>query len=479
MSTETEFPGKKLESLIHKGCLKGIQHTPKEQKKIQTMASSILVLYNIQNELNISDNIQNAFEMPIPQGKEVFLSDLLSFIRQSPSKEFASIGKSYVFYGHMHGCYQLLPSPSSILPIRTDGTLRLRLVRAFCPPFVPIAQIDSFATTSRMIAYIDQPQSPYPQPNVSQPQANTEDAVAATLAEAGDAAKAAAKTIFSFATNLGKSVLDIAASSLGGTVSLNTTTSWPMGAALQVGTSKLVLRRNLAEGGFGAVYVAVLESSSTASVQARYAGQEVAVKQLICQSRDQVDEAHHEIDVLKALQGHSGIVPLIDHCSIAMTSSSHVHRQVVIIFPLYPKGTAWDAIHAVLYAPSPPPSPDIVFNPAQYPFNERSIVYMVLHIALALQFMHSQGFTHRDIKPHNILLPEPETAKERAFGFGPPVLTDFGSADVVRQVSTKQVTTLTVFADNILHRKSRPSRPRWIVRTTQRARHRWPIEPPS
>jgi len=55
------------------------------------------------------------------------------------------------------------------------------------------------------------------------------------------------------------------------------------------------------------------------------------------------------------------------------------------------------------------------------PFNLAETVKVAVKIARALQYAHSRGIVHRDVKPSNIMIDE----------FGEPLLTDFGVAELV------------------------------------------------
>ena len=104
----------------------------------------------------------------------------------------------------------------------------------------------------------------------------------------------------------------------------------------------------------------------------------------------------------------------------------NVYREVMMLFPLCPRGTTWDAL---LSADTLVPESNV-----PWPFNERKILYIIGCIAKALQFMHEKGFSHRDVKPHNILLAEPPTASSDADlrQVGLPLLMDFGSVAAAR-----------------------------------------------
>lgn len=185
-----------------------------------------------------------------------------------------------------------------------------------------------------------------------------------------------------------------------------------------MGQSRLVVRNWLAEGAYGLVYTAVMENSVSPQASS-YLGQVVVIKQLLCQAQEQVDEAHHELSLLRKLRGHPGIISLLDYASIAV-SSSPVRRQVLLIFPYYSLGSAAQLAenHAV---------------------EEVQALFLTYHLAQTLLFLHEQGYTHRDVKPHNLLLTAPTTSEEVQLGLGRPVLLDFGSVAPARQtLSSRQ-----------------------------------------
>ena len=130
-----------------------------------------------------------------------------------------------------------------------------------------------------------------------------------------------------------------------------------------------------------------------------------------------MDEAHGELDALRKFSKHENIVSLLDHCSFTTKhqssssggSGSGSRRTVMFLFPLYSRGTVWDEIeHANTTNPD--------YN-GPWPYNERRSLRICQGMANALAFMHNHGdgSTHRDVKPHNVLLSSDDQA----------VLTDF------------------------------------------------------
>jgi len=171
-------------------------------------------------------------------------------------------------------------------------------------------------------------------------------------------------------------------------------------------------------------------------------GQQYALKQLLCQSREQVTEAHAELDALRRFQGRSdgNIIELLEFSAPADPAGSKgggagvsaaQPRQVLMLFPLYPQGTLWDRIEK---GNSP--------NTNVWPFPEHTALYVIKCAAEALLVLHREGLAHRDVKPHNFLLePVPEMLMRSGAVPSPvrPVLMDLGSVTTARvQIRTKR-----------------------------------------
>ena len=71
-----------------------------------------------------------------------------------------------------------------------------------------------------------------------------------------------------------------------------------------------------------------------------------ALKQLLCQSNEQIEDAHSELRALKAFANHPNIVRLVEHASTANKSGAqrNILRHVYLLFPFYQTGTCWDLI---------------------------------------------------------------------------------------------------------------------------------------
>ena len=111
---------------------------------------------------------------------------------------------------------------------------------------------------------------------------------------------------------------------------------------MDVGLTRVTVIKELAQGGFGTVYL--VEGRETAprrqsggsgggsggigsrggddiwgQGQGQGQGQGVkqfAMKQILCQSKEEEHEAHEELRYLKIFSGHENIISLLDHCSL-------------------------------------------------------------------------------------------------------------------------------------------------------------------
>ena len=101
---------------------------------------------------------------------------------------------------------------------------------------------------------------------------------------------------------------------------------------LEVGLTKVVIVKELAQGGFGVVYLAQdcpkkgikegvigIEGWGVRDRDREREGDRVkqyALKQILCQSKEQIKEAHDELRFLQMFAGHNNIIRLIDHSSM-------------------------------------------------------------------------------------------------------------------------------------------------------------------
>lgn len=209
------------------------------------------------------------------------------------------------------------------------------------------------------------------------------------IASITDAAGVATKALFSFASTLSKSVLDIAQTSMA-QVPATGGGSVKVGDTAQVGDKQVHILKQVAEGGFGTVYLA--EDSSS--------GRLYAVKHLLCQSIEQLRDANLEVEALRRFGDCEHIISLVDyHVDRRTTSSSRPMSasnptQALLLFPWYPHGTVWDRVSDAASSG---------FS-HKWPFPEHLALRLVLGAARGLWAMHQMGYSHRDVKPHNMML---------------------------------------------------------------------------
>jgi Protein kinase domain len=189
-----------------------------------------------------------------------------------------------------------------------------------------------------------------------------EESVAAITEAAKEATMSAARSLFNFAAQSVKTVQEVA----------STVVANQSNPVVQIGNTKVQITRELAEGGFGKVFVV-----QDMVRQDKY----YAMKQMICQSKEQIADAQTELQMLKKFAGNESIVALVDHCSYASKPHNGA-RIVMLLFPLYPHGTVWDAIER-----SNPNDPD----GKPWPFSEKKALRIVMEVAQALRVIHDQG----------------------------------------------------------------------------------------
>eukprot|EP01040_Poterioochromonas_malhamensis_P008144 gene8144-8808_t len=416
----------------------------------------------LQSSSALDVNGFNCFELSqVKASNTVLLYDILYHISNNTTLSNL-LNHQYQYYVSHQDQLVHLPSPSSVVPVSSDGIVVLKLFPGISP-LVSKNQLLQFQQTSKDIFAPPVPSSSYsqnqprrverqpsrssrPDFDFDQPvdnefasqqrhppatnahnQTNSASYGVGDLQEAAEVAKEAARSLFSFAANVGKSVIDVASN-------LATTTTAAAsgggvggiipGATITVGRTRVLVVRQLSEGGFGIVYIVRNEQ-----------GKSLALKQLICQSKEQVEEAHNEIDALLMCQSNPYVVPLLDHSSTLLGHGNSGPRQVLMLFPLYPRGTAWEAMERSGVTQDPATARSI-----PWPFPEAKAIAIIHSIASALAFLHEKGYAHRDVKPHNVLLADEEEAPVGG-GRRPPVavLMDFGSVSpAVIHVNSRQ-----------------------------------------
>ena len=158
--------------------------------------------------------------------------------------------------------------------------------------------------------------------------------------------------------------------------------------------------RQIAEGGFSTVDL----------VEDVNSGKKYAMKKITCHSTEDQNLALKEIELNQSLD-HPNIIRVVGSSTSGSADIVHnITSQVVIVFPLYARGSLHDELERRQIAKSPLP--------------ENTLLSIFSSICLAVRELHHSNppIAHRDIKPHNILLDKQLS----------PVLMDFGSATSAR-----------------------------------------------
>ncbi|CAN0379104.1 unnamed protein product [Ectocarpus sp. 8 AP-2014] len=147
----------------------------------------------------------------------------------------------------------------------------------------------------------------------------------------------------------------------------------------------------LGSGGYGRVHAGVLRTSLLGIAGLESTTKEVAIKMLDPESLQGEDHFQAEVRSLTLLR-HANIVPLYGIC--------HEHSGLV-----YPRllSSVFDKLRTA-------------DSRSMLPWKAR--LKIAIDAAVGLEYLHSEGFVHRDIKPGNILLDDEGLAH----------LTDFGLA---------------------------------------------------
>ena len=107
----------------------------------------------------------------------------------------------------------------------------------------------------------------------------------------------AAGSLFSFAAKSLQVAADIGTSVVTGNTS----------GIMKVGRRKVAIVRELAQGGFGKVYLVQDVDTNT----------EYAMKHMICQSTEQEQDVQDELGALQRFKGQSNIIHMVDHAMMS------------------------------------------------------------------------------------------------------------------------------------------------------------------
>eukprot|EP00027_Filamoeba_sp_ATCC50430_P008306 CAMPEP_0168559528 /NCGR_PEP_ID=MMETSP0413-20121227/10573_1 /TAXON_ID=136452 /ORGANISM="Filamoeba nolandi, Strain NC-AS-23-1" /LENGTH=1251 /DNA_ID=CAMNT_0008590765 /DNA_START=31 /DNA_END=3786 /DNA_ORIENTATION=+ len=150
-----------------------------------------------------------------------------------------------------------------------------------------------------------------------------------------------------------------------------------MGRVFDINGRQYRTKKLLGEGGFGYVYLAQDAM-----------GQNVALKQLMVNSKDQMEQAKNEQQIWAALPPHKNIVQLIDSC---VARGPNGETQMLFVMELC-SGGVLDLMNQRLQA--------------NQRFREDEVLAIFNDVCDAVEVMHSQNppIVHRDLKVENVLI---------------------------------------------------------------------------
>ncbi|XP_067135354.1 cyclin-G-associated kinase isoform X2 [Centruroides vittatus] len=166
-----------------------------------------------------------------------------------------------------------------------------------------------------------------------------------------------------------------------------------VGQVVELGNEKLRVKKVIAEGGFGFVFIAQSLSS----------GKEYALKRLLAADEETSKSIIQEITFLKKLSGHPNIISFIAAAGIEKEHSDHGKAEYLLLTELCTGGPLIDLLRSL-----------------QSPLPFETVIQIFYQTCCAVQHMHEQipPIVHRDLKIENLLLSSKGTIK----------LCDFGSA---------------------------------------------------
>ena len=193
-------------------------------------------------------------------------------------------------------------------------------------------------------------------------------------------------------------------------------------ASLTVGRYDIRIQTLVAEGGFSMVYlckdevrigtnnrhnhVACLTSSKSFSHSSQTPNsptfsQPLALKKMICQTRESRSDANTEIKLLRACS-HPNIITLLDSSSVDVEGAQRGTKEFYLLFPFIEK-SAYDIIATNITKSRGYKYEDV--NTYAPPYSEIDALEVLLGCCSALSYFHTELLvSHRDFKPHNVLL---------------------------------------------------------------------------
>ena len=266
-----------------------------------------------------------------------------------------------------------------------------------------------------------------------------------------------ATSIFNSASTLVESVATTGNSLISELVSTTGTMVSPV-ITLQNNNNVSIVKQ-LAEGGFSVVYLVAGDEISKPNTNNpnnnksnKFSKQQqqkqqyyYALKRMRCTEEDSNKEAIKEINILNRFNNtnNKNIIQLLDYRIHKLPNISV--KEYDLLFPLYSDGSAWNYIEKYMNFTQDRRDGQDTFGQDgldgrdKYPFDECMALQIVYGVSNALMTVHTLGYTHRDLKPHNIMLKfltsGPNSNSNRSNGTGTssprqlvcPILMDLGS----------------------------------------------------
>jgi serine/threonine kinase 16 len=224
--------------------------------------------------------------------------------------------------------------------------------------------------------------------------------------------------------------------------------SWRPGSLhpdIHVGDRAFRVLHKLGEGGYATVFLVKELPSPTRPLVDHHS--KYAIKKTMANGDDMLRLIESEVTTLRELQ-HPNLLHLVDSCiTSSRTSTGGMLYEAYLLFPAYEDGTLAAELDRLAAAGVRLPT--------------HTVLSILLQLCLGVQHMHSKGYVHRDIKPHNMLIARPaespssscvdtdvEMAAHAAYEV---VLMDFGSSKRMPIEITSRIAALELQEDAEAH----------------------------